>query len=46
MEPKNDLLIAVEQLESVRGRLDAEHSDTNSDGHGSSGGDGLNIPES
>ncbi|MGW5456705.1 hypothetical protein [Nocardia sp. NPDC003979] len=46
MDAKNDLLIAVEQLESVRGRMDGTHSDTNSDGHGSSGGDGLNIPES
>lgn len=50
MNPKDDLVIAVEQLGSVRGRLDAVHSDSSvgggGDGHGSSGGDGLNISES
>ncbi len=50
MKAKKDLVIAVEQLAGVRGRLDAVHSDSSTsgggDGHGSSGGDGLNIPES
>ncbi len=51
MEPENDgLVVAVEQLSAVRGRMDAVHSDgaqdTGGDGHGDQGGDGLNIPES
>ncbi|MEY8040092.1 hypothetical protein AB8O55_11860 [Saccharopolyspora cebuensis] len=44
------LVVAVEQLSAMRGRMDAVHSDGakdgGGDGHGSSGGDGLNIPES
>ncbi|SFQ29497.1 hypothetical protein [Amycolatopsis rubida] len=51
MEPTDDgLVLAVEQLTAVRGRMDAVHSDgaqdAGGDGHGSGGGDGLNIPES
>lgn len=50
MEQPDDLVIAVEELASVRGRLDAAHSDAaqdaGGDGHGSQGGDVLNIPES
>ncbi|MFI0798669.1 hypothetical protein SAMN04489729_0813 [Amycolatopsis lurida] len=51
MESKTDgLVVAVEQLSSVRGRMDAVHSDgaqdAGGDGHGDAGGDGLNIPES
>ncbi|MGN2636426.1 hypothetical protein ACTD5D_09590 [Nocardia takedensis] len=46
MESTDGLLLAVESLRTVRGRLDSGHSDTNSDGHGSSGGDGLNLAES
>lgn len=51
MEQGNDpLVLAVDQLSVVRGRMDAVHSDgaqdAGGDGHGSSGGDGLNIPES
>jgi hypothetical protein len=44
------LVVAVQQLSAIRGRMDAQHSDgaqdAGGDGHGSSGGDGLNIPES
>jgi hypothetical protein len=50
VEQEDDLVVAVEQLAVVRGRLDTVHSDATQDaggdGHGSSGGDGLNIPES
>lgn len=52
METKRDesLVIAVEQLSVVRDRMDVVHSDGSTtaggDGHGDSGGDGLNIPES
>lgn len=46
----DDLVVAVEQLSVVRGRMDAGHSDGphdgGGDGHGDQGGDGLNIPES
>jgi hypothetical protein len=46
----NGLVVAVEQLSLVRGRMDAVHSDgaqdAGGDGHGDAGGDGLNIPES
>jgi len=43
------LVIAVEQLSVVRGRMDAAHSDPSNTGGGDGpgpGGDGLNIPES
>jgi hypothetical protein len=44
------LVVAVEDLSVVRGRMDAVHSDgaqdAGGDGHGDQGGDGLNIPES
>jgi hypothetical protein len=48
---ENDpLVVTVEQLSVVRGRMDAMHSDgaqdAGGDGHGDAGGDGLNIPES
>lgn len=51
MNPENDpLVITVTQLSTVRGRMDAVHSDgatdAGGDGHGDAGGDGLNIPES
>ncbi len=50
MDPDDDLVIAVENLAVVRGRMDALHSDGSTDGggdgHGGGGGDGLNIPES
>lgn len=51
VEPEKDgLVVAVEQLSTVRGRMDAVHSDGaqdgGGDGHGDQGGDGLNIPES
>lgn len=43
------LVVAVEQLTTIRARMDAVHSDgaqdAGGDGHGSSGGDGLNITE-
>jgi len=46
----DELVLAVEELSVIRGRMDAVPSDgaqdTGGDGHGSSGGDGLNIPES
>jgi hypothetical protein len=49
VDEKDDLLIAVERLTVVRGRMDAVHSDGaqggGGDGHGDQGGDGLNIPE-
>ncbi|GAB3873889.1 hypothetical protein ACFQ1S_00420 [Kibdelosporangium lantanae] len=45
----NALVVAVERLSVVRGRMDAVHSDggtdVGGDGHGDAGGDGLNIPE-
>lgn len=48
--PQDDLVVAVEELSVIRVRMDAVHSDgaqdAGGDGHGSSGGDGLNIPES
>ncbi|MGH3923131.1 MAG: hypothetical protein ACRDS1_01340 [Pseudonocardiaceae bacterium] len=47
---RDELVVAVEELSVIRGRVDAVHSDgtqdVGGDGHGSSGGDGLNIPES
>lgn len=47
---EDDLIVAVQELSVIRGRMDAVHSDgtqdAGGDGHGSSGGDGLNIPES
>ncbi|WP_186382784.1 hypothetical protein [Amycolatopsis rhizosphaerae] len=51
MEPEKDsLVLAVEHLSTMRGRMDAVHSDGaqdgGGDGHGDAGGDGLNIPES
>lgn len=51
MERVDDgLVLAVEQLSAMRGRMDVVHSDgaqdAGGDGHGSSGGDGLKIPES
>lgn len=46
----DELVIAVQELSVIRGRMNAVHSDgaqdAGGDGHGSSGGDGLNIPES
>lgn len=46
----DELVVAVQELAVIRERLDAVHSDgaqdSGGDGHGSSGGDGLNIPES
>jgi hypothetical protein len=43
------LLVAVEQLTTIRARTDAVHSDGaqdgGGDGHGDAGGDGLNITE-
>lgn len=47
---ENDgLVVAVEQLTTIRARMDAVHSDAGSgddaDGHGDAGGDGLNITE-
>jgi len=49
MNANDGLLVAVEQLMVVRARMDAIHSDAGSgddaDGHGSAGGDGLNIAE-
>ena len=46
----DELVVAVQELSVIRGRMDAVHSDgaqdAGGDGHGSSGGDGLNIPES
>jgi hypothetical protein len=46
----DDLVVTVETLATVRGRMDSAHSDGaqsgGGDGHGSSGGDGLNISES
>lgn len=46
----DELVVAVQVLSVIRGRTDAVHSDgaqdAGGDGHGSSGGDGLNIPES
>lgn len=51
MEAREEsLVVAVEALSGVRGRMDAVHSDgaqdAGGDGHGDAGGDGLNIPES
>nr|QEO73890.1 hypothetical protein [uncultured bacterium] len=47
---QDPLVVAVEDLSVVRGRMDAVHSDGSTDaggdGHGDAGGDGLNIPES
>jgi hypothetical protein len=44
MDTDNDLLLAVESLSVVRGRMDAAHSDGSTDaggdGHGDAGGDG------
>lgn len=46
----DDLVVAVQNLSVVRGRLDAAHSDATQDaggdGHGTQGGDGLNLTES
>jgi hypothetical protein len=46
----DELVVAVQELSVIRERMDAVHSDgaqdAGGDGHGSSGGDGLNIPES
>ncbi|AHH98683.1 hypothetical protein [Kutzneria albida] len=43
------LVLAVNTLSQVRGRMDAVHSDSTivggGDGHQDQGGDGLNIPE-
>lgn len=48
-EGDDDLVVAVEQLSVVRDRVDLSHGDPSKsgggDGHGDSGGDGLNIPE-
>lgn len=48
-EHDDDLVVAVEQLSVVRGRMDVAHSDAAQDAGGdgaSPDGDGLNIPES
>jgi hypothetical protein len=49
-EQDDELVVAVQELSVIRGRMDVVHSDgaqdAGGDGHGSSGGDGLNIPES
>jgi hypothetical protein len=50
VDTNNDpLVVAVNQLSTLRARMDAVHSDgatdAGGDGHGDAGGDGLNIPE-
>lgn len=45
MENVSPLVLAVEQLAVVRGRMDAAHSDSSQDAGGDGWvGDGLNIP--
>ena len=49
IKENNGLVVAVEQLATIRARMDAVHSDGaqdgGGDGHGDAGGDGLNITE-
>jgi hypothetical protein len=49
MNEQDDLVVGVWKLAGVRDRLDLAHGDPSTsgggDGHGDSGGDGLNIPE-
>lgn len=49
MPDNDDLVLTVANLASVRGRMDAVHSDSTidggGDGHQDQGGDGLNHPE-
>lgn len=49
MDEKGDLVVSVRKLTVVRDRVDLAHGDPSTsgggDGHGDSGGDGLNLPE-
>jgi hypothetical protein len=49
MEEQDNLVIGVRKVSVVRDRVDLSHGDPSTsgggDGHGDSGGDGLNIPE-
>lgn len=49
MDESNDLVVSVRPLPTVRDRMDLTHGDPSTsgggDGHGDTGGDGLNIPE-
>lgn len=50
MREEDDMVVGVQELSVVRNRFDAAKGDPSKsgggDGHGDSGGDGLNIQES